>query len=100
MSADFVVLATGYEYRVPAFLNPLKQINYNDHRQFKVNRNYSIDDRNRIFVQNAEMHTHGFNAPDLGLGAYRNAVIINTILGYAYYPVDTKIAFQQFGIAG
>ena len=27
-----------------------------------------------IFVQNAEEHTHGFVAPDLGMGAYRNSV--------------------------
>ena len=38
---------------------------------------YAVDRSGReIFVQNAEEHTHGFVAPDLGMGAYRNSVII------------------------
>jgi lysine N6-hydroxylase len=94
-----VILATGYHYQFPAFLNLVKELGHFDHHGlFNVQRNYSVDKRSSLFVQNAEMHTHGFNAPDLGMGPYRNATIINTILGEAYYKLPKKIAYQTFGI--
>jgi len=99
IESDFVILATGYKYELPGFLKPVKDlIQWDDKGRYKVGRNYSIDLGNRIFVQNTEMHTHGFNAPDLGLGAYRNAVILNNILSKKYYPVDEDTCFQFFGI--
>ncbi|MFT4094932.1 MAG: SidA/IucD/PvdA family monooxygenase [Niabella sp.] len=98
--SDFVFLATGYQYVFPHFLKPVKNlIRLDNAGRFSVNRNYSVDDNNRIFVQNAEMHTHGFNAPDLGLGAYRNAVIINSVMQQKVYPVDEQTCFQCFDIA-
>lgn len=98
---DVLILATGYQYEFPFCLRGVKNlIKFDTANRLIINRNYSVDNTNRIFVQNAEIHTHGFNAPDLGLGPYRNAVIINTILGYEYYPVDKCIAFQKFGLTG
>jgi lysine N6-hydroxylase len=32
------------------------------------------------------------------MGAYRNASIINAILGFEIYPVEKRIAFQQFSV--
>ncbi len=52
---------------------------------------------NDIFVQNAELHTHGVGAPDLGLGAYRNSVIINELARQTVYPLYQKHVFQTFG---
>lgn len=52
----------------------------------------------RIFVQNAEEHTHGLTAPDLGMGAWRNAAILASILGEEIYPIERHIAFQTFGL--
>lgn len=99
-SARHIVLATGYTAGVPLFLNSLNNmVRYNADRSLQINRNYSLDGADRIFIQNAESHTHGFNAPDLGLGAYRNAVIINAIIGENFYPVDKGISFQSFGCA-
>ncbi|MGN7788031.1 lysine N(6)-hydroxylase/L-ornithine N(5)-oxygenase family protein [Niabella sp. 22666] len=98
--AASIILATGYTSRVPDFLDSLENIIKRDADGApQIKRNYSLDDANRIFIQNAELHTHGFNAPDLGLGAYRNAVIINTILGEDHYPVDFGTSFQSFGCA-
>ena len=51
-----------------------------------------------ILVQNAEAHTHGFVAPDLGMMSYRNSWLIRTMLGREHYPVERSIAFQQFGV--
>ena len=66
-----------------------------------MDRNYGIGvEPGEIFVQNAELHTHGFTSPDLGMAAYRNSTILREILGWEYYPVETSIAFQEFGLAG
>ena len=48
-------------------------------------------------MQNAEEHTHGLVAPDLGMGACRNSVILAR-LGREVYPVEKRIAFQEFGV--
>lgn len=97
--ADAVILATGYQNKVPGFLSSLNGIiNWGDNAEYKVNRNYSIDNDNSLFVQNAELHSHGFSAPDLGMGPYRNATILNAILGYEHFVMEKKIAFQRFGL--
>lgn len=99
VGADFVILATGYKYEVPSFLELVRdRIRWDQHGRFDVHRNYAIDHAGReIFVQNAELHTHGFVAPDLGMGPYRNAWILKQILGYEHYPISKRIAFQTFG---
>ncbi|MER6310851.1 lysine N(6)-hydroxylase/L-ornithine N(5)-oxygenase family protein [Streptomyces sp. NPDC001657] len=93
-----LVLATGYRYRVPDFLAPIHdRIAWDDAGRYAVARNYSIDTTGRgIFVQNAELHTHGFVTPDLGMAAYRNSCIVRELLGREYYPVEKAIAFQEF----
>ncbi|MGP3927695.1 lysine N(6)-hydroxylase/L-ornithine N(5)-oxygenase family protein [Streptomyces sp. 8N616] len=95
-----LVLATGYRHQVPAFLAPVTdRIVRDESGRFDVRRNYSIDVTGRgIYVQNAELHTHGFVAPDLGMAAYRNSSIIRELLGREYYPVEKAIAFQEFGV--
>jgi len=96
---DFVVMATGYTYKEPRFLAGINnRILRSADNLYHVGRNYSIDvNGDEIFIQNAELHTHGFVTPDLGMGAYRNSMIINTVLGREVYQVEKRIAFQQFG---
>lgn len=95
-----LVLATGYGYKLPQFLEGiLDRIQWDEKGRFAVNRNYTIDNNaSEIFVQNAELHTHGFVTPDLGMACYRNSYIIKEITGIEYYAVETKIAFQEFGV--
>ena len=50
-----------------------------------------------LFVQNAELHTHGVGTPDLGLGAHRSAVIANALAGREVYAVRDRNVFQSFG---
>jgi len=102
VDTDFVVLATGYKYNEPGFLSGINdRIARNADGLFQVHRNYAIDvNGDEIFVQNVELHTHGFVTPDLGMGAYRNASIINAILGFEIYNVEKRIAFQQFSVNG
>ncbi|WP_407655328.1 lysine N(6)-hydroxylase/L-ornithine N(5)-oxygenase family protein [Aureispira anguillae] len=97
---ESVILATGYQYKMPAFLEPIKgRIKWDNKARFDVNRNYTIDQNaTEIFVQNVELHTHGFVTPDLGMAAYRNSYIIKELTGIEYYPIEKQIAFQDFGI--
>ena len=95
-----LIVALGYEYNTPKFLNPISErIRWTEAGAYKVAKNYSIDIKsNEVFVQNAEIHTHGFVAPDLGMGCYRNSKIIKEITGKEHYPIENNIAFQQFGV--
>lgn len=95
-----LVLATGYHYRVPEFLAPVRdRIRWDGHGRFDVARNYSIDHSGRgIFLQNAGTHTHSITSPDLGMGPYRNSWIIRELLGREYYPIEKSITFQEFGV--
>ncbi|CAC9976233.1 lysine N(6)-hydroxylase/L-ornithine N(5)-oxygenase family protein [Flavobacterium panici] len=97
---DALVLATGYGYKLPQFLEGIaNRIQWDEKGRFATNRNYSIDNNgNEVFVQNAELHTHGFVTPDLGMACYRNSYIIKEITGVEHYAVETKIAFQEFGV--
>lgn len=94
---DALILATGYTPKPPTFLDTLKpRINFLPNGKFDVSRHYSITSDDTIFVQNADLHSHGFAASDLSFGPYRNAVILNTILGYGYYYLERDTTFQQF----
>lgn len=101
---EVVVLATGYAYRVPGFLEGIRDlIRWDGRGRYVVRLDYRLEKTaevpNEIFVQNGEIHTHGVGAPDLGLGAHRAAVITNRLAGRAVYPVREKNVFQQFGVA-
>jgi lysine N6-hydroxylase len=95
-----VILATGYKYNEPAIVSGIEErIRRTPDNLMDVHRNYTIDVQNsEIFVQNAELHTHGFVTPDLGMGAYRNSHIINAIAGREVYKIEERIAYQDFGV--
>lgn len=104
LEADVVILGTGYRPATPEFLFPVYDfIEWDEEGRFKVKQDYRLETNlgpsNEIFVQNGEVHTHGVGAPDLGLGAHRNAVIINSIAGKEVYPVHSSNVFQTFGTA-
>ncbi|GAA3874344.1 lysine N(6)-hydroxylase/L-ornithine N(5)-oxygenase family protein [Streptomyces sedi] len=50
-----------------------------------------------VFVLNAERHTHGVGAPDLGLIAHRAATIVNALSGEPRYRLPDRSAFTTFG---
>ncbi|BCW56966.1 lysine N(6)-hydroxylase/L-ornithine N(5)-oxygenase family protein [Arthrobacter sp. StoSoilB20] len=99
LESEAVVLATGYTYKEPAFLSGIQdRIRRDAKGRFDVERNYGTGVvPGEIFVQNAELHTHGFVTPDLGMAAYRNSCILREITGREVYPIERSIAFQQFG---
>lgn len=95
---DGLILATGYAYRTPSYVRGVaSRIRWDPRGRFAVGRNYSVDRTgSEIFVQNAELHTHGFSAPDLGMACYRNAYLIREMTGVEHYPLERRIAFQRF----
>lgn len=97
IETDAVILSLGYEYKIPnCVYNIAEYLNWDEQERLLPNREYSISDDNNIFVQNVGLYTHGISAPDLGMGCYRNAIIINQILGDEVYPVEKRICFQEF----
>lgn len=95
-----LVLATGYGPTEPAFLRGVEdRIRRDAKGRYDVAEDYSVDVAGgEIFVQNAEEHTHSLLAPDLGMGPYRNSVIIAAMLGREAYPIEKRIAVQTFGV--
>ena len=98
LTTEGLVLATGYRPHVPGFVDTIAdRIRWDKRGRYAVAAGYTIDDQEEIFVQNAEEHTHGLVAPDLGMGAFRNSIIVNAMAGREVYPVEERIAFQEFG---
>ncbi|HET9379670.1 MAG TPA: SidA/IucD/PvdA family monooxygenase [Streptomyces sp.] len=100
-TTDLVVAATGYRTRVPAFLYPVDDLLLRDGRgRFRVGPDHSVELADgitgRIFVANAEVHAHGVSAPNLDIGAVRNATILNAITGREVYRLPKKSAFTTF----
>ncbi|THV08959.1 alcaligin biosynthesis protein [Nocardioides caeni] len=95
-----LVLATGYAPTEPSFLDGIADRIRRDARgRYDVAADYSVDVvGGEVFVQNAEEHTHSLLAPDLGMGPYRNSVIIAAMLGREAYPLEKRIAVQTFGV--
>lgn len=100
-ACEGLVLATGYRPTPAGFLGGIDtDIDRDERGRYRVARDHTVDRAHRyIHVQNAEEHTHGLTAPDLGMGAMRNSIILRTICGREVYPVETSIAFQRFGAA-
>ncbi|MCM3720023.1 lysine N(6)-hydroxylase/L-ornithine N(5)-oxygenase family protein [Fictibacillus phosphorivorans] len=101
LESDVVILGTGYAPSFPHFLMKMQErIEWDSKNRYQITHDYRLKtkdmENNHIFIQNGELHTHGVGAPDLGLGAHRNAVIINKIFGEDIYPVHEKNVFQNF----
>jgi lysine N6-hydroxylase len=100
---DVVVLATGYEPTALPLDPPIDhELVVRDNRGrpvIELDYRVRLVDRPKstLFVQNADLHSHGVGAPDLGLGAHRNAVLVNALAGREVYPVRDHNVFQSFG---
>ncbi|MBW1604626.1 SidA/IucD/PvdA family monooxygenase [Streptomyces sp. JJ66] len=97
-----IVAATGYTPQRPALLDPLLDLIDLDPRgRYQIDAHYrvALDPRitGTLYVQNAEMHTHGVGAPDLTLGAWRAATILNAATGRTVLPVPHRTAWTTFG---
>jgi len=102
IKADKVVFCTGYVSREPDFLAPVSHLIERDGADWSIAKDYSLNWSGRkecaIFVQNAARKSHGISDPNLSTLAYRNAVIINSILGYdCFSNVAGKTIINWYG---
>ncbi len=102
LATDAVVLATGYAERpADGLLGALETYLRRDgagrplvDEEFRLVLDPAVT--GSVFVQNAERHTHGVGAPDLGLAP----VILNALTGRECYPLPRRTAFTTFGLRG
>lgn len=104
-TTDVVVAATGYRDRPLPFMESLQsQIQHDAAGRWIINRDHSVETLDalsgRLFVANADLHSHGVAAPDLGIGAIRNAGILNSIAGREVFRLPKSTAFTTFAIPG
>jgi lysine N6-hydroxylase len=102
VTTDAVVCATGYQERdLGDLLGPLgTELGRDSAGRLVVDADYRVGTATRgsLYVQNAERHTHGVGAPDLGLIAWRAATILNSVCGKKVYPLPERTAFTTFGL--
>jgi lysine N6-hydroxylase len=95
VETDLVVLATGYSYRVPQFLEPISPRLSMDGDEVVLNEDFSATwdgpAWNRIYMHNAGRAQWGIADPNLSLIAWRSAKIINSLLRRNVYDVDDDL---------
>ncbi|MBP0453621.1 SidA/IucD/PvdA family monooxygenase [Kitasatospora sp. RG8] len=101
LRTDAVVLATGYRAARPVALEPLAGlIDWDGAGRYRVDLDHRVATRPELtgglYVQNAELHTHGVGTPDLGLGAHRAAVILNAVTGRTVHRLPARTAWTGF----
>jgi lysine N6-hydroxylase len=102
LRTDAAVLATGYTARRPPLAEGLRElIRFDGDGALPVDGDYRValdpSVTGGLFVQNAELRTHGVGTPDLGLGAHRAATILNAVAGRTVQAVPASTAFTSFG---
>ncbi|WP_130803150.1 lysine N(6)-hydroxylase/L-ornithine N(5)-oxygenase family protein [Acinetobacter ihumii] len=103
LDADHVIAATGYRTPHFHFMEKIAAFIQRDQKNhWKITQDYQLEHfaNGNIFVQNLEMHSHGVGTPDLGLGAYRAAVIANQLANERLYELgDQPQTFQHFHLS-
>lgn len=104
IDADAVVAATGYAPQRPALLAPVTDlIAWDPAGRYDISVDHRVRTRPEVtgglYVQNAELHTHGAAAPDLGVAAYRSATILNAVAGRELFRLPKRTAFQTFAVS-
>ncbi|GGY39061.1 lysine N(6)-hydroxylase/L-ornithine N(5)-oxygenase family protein [Streptomyces djakartensis] len=104
LTTDAVVLATGYRERpldrILAGLDPYMRRDNRERPRVDEDHRLVLDPSvtGTVYVQNAETHTHGIGTPDLGLTAWRSALILNSLTGREAYALPRRTAFTTFGL--
>ncbi|TIT87345.1 MAG: lysine N6-hydroxylase, partial [Mesorhizobium sp.] len=84
VTADIVILATGYEKPLPGFLEPIADRLEQIGNELAIGEDFSVywdgpRDR-RLFVQNACLGQRGLADPNFGLLAWRARRILDSLL--------------------
>jgi lysine N6-hydroxylase len=93
---DCLILATGYTWTMPAYLEPILDRIDLDGGRFRFREDYSIVwdglPEHRIYALNAARVARGVADPNLSLLAWRSSKIVNSLLGRQVYDVDEAAA--------
>lgn len=97
--SNTVICGTGYQHPELKLLDNLRSMLRTVDGSLVADRNGALDTTgSRIFSQNTRAWKHHLTGPDLGLGAYRNSLILNKLTGRTSYHVEKSFAHQQFGL--
>jgi lysine N6-hydroxylase len=94
VTADAVILATGYRSDPPAVLGGLLDRIAFVGGRLSVREDFSLEwdgpDDRRIYVQNAAPHRFGVADPNLSLLSWRSATIVNSVAGQHVYELEDE----------
>ncbi|WP_445219820.1 lysine N(6)-hydroxylase/L-ornithine N(5)-oxygenase family protein [Bradyrhizobium sp. Pa8] len=86
---DRIVLATGFQPRTPPFLRSLLSSAHMEDDLPVLGPDYAVSFTQQmpgpVYLQNQSRLQHGLQSANLSLVAYRNSLIINSLLGRAFY---------------
>lgn len=93
INTDYAIFATGLKDEIPEFLlNFIPSFNVAKESTYLVNRDFSLslakNFKNKIYIQNGASNWFGLGDTNLGIFTWRNAVIINSIVGYDFYDTN------------
>jgi lysine N6-hydroxylase len=87
LCADIVVLATGFEQKLPACVSPL--LLGNEDGTPRVGPDYRVESGEcPVYIQNGALRSHGVADPNLSLSAWRSAVILNSVAGRQVFKTE------------
>ncbi|MDO4918463.1 GNAT family N-acetyltransferase [Kocuria sp.] len=95
---DAVVAATGYRPASLDWLEPVaEQLHLDGAGRLSPDRLHRASADGTVHVLNHGEHTHALTAPDLGMGALRNAHVLAHVTRRAPYATEAHTTFQSFG---
>jgi lysine N6-hydroxylase len=108
--ADVVILCTGYQFALPAFLEGLRpRLSFadagNGRTELALRDDFSVEwdgpPQCKLYVQNGALTQHGIADPNLSLIAWRSGKVLNAILGRPVFdcgPVDGVLTWPENGV--
>jgi lysine N6-hydroxylase len=101
VGVDCLILATGYTWAIPSYLEPILGRIELENGCFRFQEDYSIvwegAPKHRIYALNAARAARGVADPNLSLLAWRSSKIVNSLLGRQVYEVDEAVAPVAWG---
>lgn len=96
---NYMVCGVGYQHPKLDILSGLQGLDFDDVGRVNADRYGCLHgSEDRIFSQNTHAWRHHLTGPDLGMGAYRNSLILNRVAGRDAYQVEKRFAHQRFGL--
>ena len=103
---DVVILATGFETKIPNCLESLiDNIEFDKNGRPILEKDYSfktdLPSANKIFAMNFSRHCHGIADPQTSLMAWRSATVINSLTNKTIYQANNyKNIFCDYSLKG